>query len=74
MDSLLTDCFIDIIEVSAFFIAMIITICWIIPYFIIVIAFLFVFYSLLFVLFKYPISNLKRLDLISKGPIFSNFS
>ena len=74
MDNLFTFCIIDIVELGAFFIAMVITICGIMPIFLVVAFFLFVNYFYLLVLFKQPIINLKRLELINKGPLFSYFS
>ncbi len=74
MDNILIFTVVDAIELSFRLLGLAITIIILAPIFVVVSIFLFFSYYIILRIYGTAIRDLKRLDLVNKGPIFSFFS
>ncbi len=74
MDNILIYTVQDVIELSFRYIGLVITIVILAPIFLAATIFLFFIYYMILRIYGTAIRDLKRLDLVNKGPIFSFFS
>ena len=74
MDNILVMTIIDVLELSFYYLSLVLTVIILAPLFIIVTIFLFGSYLLILRIYSNPIRDIKRLDLVNKGPLFAFFS